>query len=170
MAASTKLKGTPVQLNGELPQEGSEAPDFRFVRKDMSEGSLSEFKGKPTVLIAVPSVDTPVCAKEAKQFNEKLSEMGAQGLVVSKDLPFALGRFCDAEGVENVETVSDFRYQDFVNAYKTEISEGAFEGLSARAVFVVDPNGKIAHTQLVPEIGEEPDYDAVLQNVKELVA
>lgn len=168
MAASTKLKGESFQLKGDLPQKGSEAPDFRFVKKDMSTGSLSDLKGRPTVLIAVPSVDTPVCANEAKQFNEKLSEMGAQGLVISKDLPFALGRFCEAEGIENVETVSDFRYQEFVDAYKTEVSEGPFEGLSARAVFVVDPNGKIAHTQLVPEIGEEPDYDAVLQDVKEL--
>lgn len=169
MAATTKLKGEPVQLNGDLPQEGSEAPNFRFIRKDMSEGDLSELRGKPTVLIAVPSVDTPVCANEAKQFNQKLSDIGAQGLVISEDLPFALGRFCDAEGVENVDTVSDFRYKDFVNAYKTEIAEGPFQGLSARAVFVVDPDGKISHTQLVPEIGDEPDYEAVLQKVKELV-
>lgn len=169
MAASTKLKGEPVQLKGDLPQEGDNAPEFRYVRKDMSEGKLSELKGKPTVLIAVPSVDTPVCANEAKQFNQKLSDLGAHGLVISEDLPFALGRFCDAEGIENVETVSDFRYKDFVNAYGTEVAEGPFQGLSARAVFVVDPDGKISHTQLVPEIGEEPDYDSVLKQVKELV-
>ncbi len=167
MAASTKLKGEPVQLNGDLPQEGDQAPDIRFIRKDMSEGKLSEFKGKPVVLIAVPSVDTPVCANEAKQFNQKLSDMGAQGLVISEDLPFALGRFCDAEGIENVETVSDFRYQDLLTNYHTRIDEGAFEGLSARAVFVIDPDGKVAHTQLVPEIGEEPDYDEALSKVKE---
>ncbi|MFB6257119.1 MAG: thiol peroxidase [Flavobacteriales bacterium] len=170
MAASTKLKGEAVQLNGELPQEGTEAPDFRFVRKDMSEGKLSDLKGKPTVLIAVPSVDTPVCANEAKQFNQKLSEIGAQGLVVSEDLPFALSRFCEAEGIENVDTVSDFRYGDFVDKYKTGIAEGPFQGLSARAVFVVDPDGKLAHTQLVPEIGEEPDYGTVIDHLKELVA
>ncbi len=168
MAASTKLKGEPVQLNGDLPKEGDQAPDIRFVRKDMSEGKLSEHRGKPVVLIAVPSVDTPVCANEAKQFNQRLSDMGAQGLVISEDLPFALGRFCDAEGIENVETVSDFRYKGLLENYHTRIDEGAFHGLSARAVFVVDPDGKLAHSQLVPEIGEEPDYDKVLEQVKEL--
>lgn len=127
-------------------------------------------QGKPTVLIAVPSVDTPVCANEAKQFNEKLAELGVQGLVVSEDLPFALGRFCENEGIENVETVSDFRYRDFIEKYGTGIAEGAFQGLSARTVFVVDPDGKITHSQLVPEIGEQPDFDAVLDSVKKVVA
>ena len=169
MAASTKLGGNPCNLIGDLPEEGAQASDFRFVRKDMSEGSFSELKGKPSVLIAVPSVDTPVCANEAKQFNEKLSELGANGLVISKDLPFALERFCSSAGIDNVEAVSDFRYRDFTDAYKTELSDGAFQGLSARVVFVVDADGKIAHTQLVPEIGEEPDYDKVLDKVKELV-
>jgi thiol peroxidase len=168
MAASTKLGGNPCNLIGDLPQEGSEASDFRFVRKDLSEGSFSEYKGKPTVLIAVPSVDTPVCANEAKQFNQKLSELGVNGLVISKDLPFALERFCNAEGVDNVEVVSDFRYRDFAEAYKTELADGGFQGLSARAVFVVGADGKVNHTQLVPEIGEEPDYDQVLDKLKEL--
>lgn len=170
MAASTKLKGEPTRLQGDLPKEGDSAPDIRFVRKDMSEGKLSELRGKPVVLIAVPSVDTPVCAKESKEFNEKLAEHGAAGLVISEDLPFALGRFCENEGIENVETVSDFRYRDLVQEYGTGVAEGPFQGLSARAVFVLDPDGKVAHSQLVPDIAEEPDYEAVLSSVKELVA
>jgi len=145
--------------------------DFTFVKKDLSEASLyDDFDGKVKVLIAVPSLDTGVCQMETRKFNEALSQReGVVGIVVSKDLPFAMNRFCEAEGIENVIIASDFRYSDFINEYNTEILRGPFKGLSARAVFVLDQENVIRYSELVPEIAHEPEYDAALKVVDELI-
>ncbi len=122
------------------------------------------------VLIAVPSLDTRVCATETRNFNEKLAQkQGVQALVISKDLPFAMKRFCSTEGIDHVIIASDFRYGDFASRYNTEITEGPFKGLSARAVFVIDQNNNIAYAELVPDISEEPDYDQVMQAIEQLL-
>ena len=167
--ATVTLKGNPVSIKGDIPTSGK-AADFTFVKDDMSEAKLSDYAGQVKVLIAVPSLDTSVCAMETRKFNEKLSKKnGVQGLVISKDLPFAMKRFCATEGIENITNASDFRYSDFSQKYNTEITEGAFKGLSARAVFVVDQQDNIAFAELVPEIGQEPDYEKVMQAVEKLV-
>jgi len=149
------------------------AIDFTFVKSDLSEGNLyDDYEGKIKVLIAVPSLDTSVCQTETRQFNEGLSarkDKGVVGLIISKDLPFAMNRFCEAEGIENVTIASDYRYSDFINEYNTEILSGPFKGLSARAVFVIDQSNTIKYAELVPEIGEEPKYDAALKVVDELI-
>jgi thioredoxin-dependent peroxiredoxin len=168
--ASVTLKGNPIRLEGSLPQAGQPAPDFKVIKNDLSEVSLKDFAGKVKVLVAVPSLDTPVCQKETREFNQKAA--GIQDtvvVVVSGDLPFAMKRFCTTEGIDNVVTGSQFRDMNFSKNYGTHIAEGGLAGLSARAVFVVDKNDKIAYTELVPEIGQEPDYDRILSEVKKLV-
>ena len=165
--ASVTLKGQPTRLEGTLPAIGDSAPDFRVLRDNLSEMSLADFAGKVKVLVAVPSLDTPVCQKETREFNEKLGTMdGVISLVVSGDLPFAMKRFCTAEGLNHVVTGSQFRDMGFSKAYGTHIAEGAFAGLSARAVFVVGKDDKVTYVELVPEIAEEPDYDKVIDAVK----
>ena len=167
--ASVTLKGTPFPLIGDLPQGGA-AADFTFVKADLSDARMSDFGDKVKVLIAVPSLDTGVCQRETRKFNEALSEReGAVGLIISKDLPFAMNRFCEAEGIKNVTVASDFRHGEFTKAYHTEVAEGPFAGLSARAVFVVDQHNHIRYTELVPEIGQEPDYEAVMAAVDSLL-
>ena len=167
--ASVTLKGTPFNLVGDLPSSGG-APDFSFVKSDLSEGKMSDFAGKVKVLIAVPSLDTGVCQMETRKFNEALSSReGAVGLILSKDLPFAMNRFCEAEGIKNVTVASDFRNGEFTSTYKTEIAEGPFKGLSARAVFVVDADDQIRYTELVPEIAHEPNYETVMAEVDKLL-
>lgn len=168
--ASVTLKGNPIRLEGSLPQAGQPAPDFKVIKNDLSEVGLKDFAGKVKVLVAVPSLDTPVCQKETREFNQKAA--GIQDtvvVVVSGDLPFAMKRFCTTEGIDNVITGSQFRDMNFSKNYGTHIAEGGLAGLSARAVFVVDKNDKIAYTELVPEIGQEPDYDRILSEVKKLV-
>ncbi len=167
--ATVNLQGKPVSIKGEVPTQGK-AADFTFVKDDLSEGKLSDYQDQVKVLIAVPSLDTRVCATETRKFDEKLAQkQGVQTLVISKDLPFAMKRFCSTEGIDHVTIASDFRYGDFTSRYNTEITEGPFKGLSARAVFVVDQDNNIAYAELVPEIGEEPDYDQVLQAVERLL-
>ncbi len=167
--ASVTLKGTPFNLVGDLPESG-EAPDFSFVKSDLSDGKMSDYANKVKVLVAVPSLDTGVCQTETRKFNEALStRQGAVGLIISKDLPFAMNRFCEAEGIENVVMASDFREGAFTSTYYTQIAEGPFKGLSARAVFVVDQNNAIRHTELVGEIADEPNYDSILAKVDELL-
>ncbi|WKN41414.1 thiol peroxidase [Tunicatimonas pelagia] len=166
--ASVTLGGNPVSIKGDIPTSGV-APDFAFVQDDMSENKLSDLSGVK-VLIAVPSLDTSVCATETRQFNQQLGgKSGATGLVISKDLPFAMKRFCETAGVESIVNASDFRYGEFGEKYNTEITEGPFKGLSARAVFVVDQNNEIVYAELVPEVGEEPNYDKAMEAVDKLL-
>lgn len=166
---TVKLGENPYPIKGELPTRGP-APDFTFVRDDLSEGRLSDYDGQVKVLIAIPSLDTRVCAAETRKFNERLAQhKGVQGLIISKDLPFAMKRFCASEGIANVTNASDFRYSDFCQKYNTEMTDGPMKGLSARAVFVVDQQNNITYTELVPEIGQEPDYDKVMAAVDALL-
>lgn len=168
--ATVTLKGNPVKLDGSLPAVGQAAPDFQFVKQDLSVGKLSDFNGKVRVVIAVISVDTPVCAREAKEFNAKLSQLkDTQGIVVSGDLPAAMKRYCAAEGVDNIVMASQYRDHNFSKTYGTHIAEGGLAGLSARAVFVIDKQGKLAYSELVPEIAQEPDYSKALEAVQKLV-
>jgi thiol peroxidase len=169
--ASVTLKGIPFPIKDDIPVEGVPAPDFTFVRSDFSEASiLDDFSGKIRVIIAVPSLDTGVCQKETRKFNEELGKRkGVEGIVISKDLPFAMNRFCEAEGIKNVTIGSDYRYSDFINEYNTEILKGPFKGLSARAVFVVDASDNIRYSELVPEIGQEPQYEKALKVVDSLM-
>jgi len=162
--------GKSYSIKGDIPAVGEEAPDFTFVVKDFSERSLiDDFEGV-RVLIAVPSVDTSVCRKEARRFNEELGKRkGVTGIVISKDLPYAMNRFCEGDGITNVITGSDYRYNDFIQEYNTEILSGPMKGLSARAVFVVGPNQRIEYAELVPDIGQEPDYEQIMQVVDELL-
>lgn len=162
--AKTAFQGNPVSTSGELPAVGSTAPDFKLVKGDLSEVSLSSLKGKKVVLNIFPSIDTGVCAASVRRFNKEASSLAnTVVLCVSRDLPFASGRFCSAEGLNNVVTASEFRDQAFSKAYGVLITDSAFAGLHARAVVVVDEAGKVTHTELVPEITQEPNYAAALK-------
>lgn len=161
--ASVTLKGAPVKLYGDLPAKGSAIPAFKLVNKDLADLGLFDFKGRRLVLNVFPSVDTPVCAMSVRRFNKEASALeGVSVLCISMDLPFAQARFCGAEGLSNVVTLSDFRSGDFGRAYGLRIVEGPLAGLLARAVLVVGSDGKVLHSQLVPEIAQEPDYEAAL--------
>lgn len=156
------LKGNPVQTMGTLPAAGSTAPDFSLVRGDLSDANLATFAGKKKVLNIFPSVDTPTCAASVRAFNEKASKAdGVVVLNVSADLPFAFKRFCAAEGLEGVESLSTFR-SDFQKSWGLGIVDGPLRGLCSRAVVVLDEEGKVVHTQQVAEIADEPDYEAAL--------
>lgn len=164
--AQVTLGGNPFPLKSEPLQEGVPAPDFHYVKDDMNDARFSDLDAPVRVIVAVPSLETPVCANETRQFNEKLGSMnGVQALVLSRDLPFSMKRFCSTEGIEGLAVGSDFRHREFADAYGVEIAEGPFAALLARAVFVV-ADGKIVYQELVPEIGNEPDYDAVLQAIE----
>lgn len=161
--ATVTLKGNPIHTSGELPAVGSKAPDFRLVDGDLKDVNLSNFKGKKKVLNIVPSLDTGVCATSARKFNEKAAgKRDAVVLVISADLPFAQKRFCSAEGIENVVPLSMMRSRTFGRDYGVLIADGPLQGILARAVLTVDENDRVRHAQLVPEIGQEPDYDAAL--------
>ena len=166
---TTAFNGKPVELLEELPGVNQEAFDFTFVNTDLTEGSLYDFEGKIKVLIAVPSLDTGICQRETRQFNERLNQKeGVVGIVISKDLPFAMKRFCETEGLSNIVSASDFRYLDFTREYGTEMMDGPLKGLSARAVFVVDQNNKIRYVELTPDIILEPNYDKIMEVVNQL--
>lgn len=159
--ASVTLKGNPVQTAGELPHKGSAAPGFQLVKGDMSEAKLADFSGKK-VLNIFPSIDTPVCATSVRTFNQRAaSKPGVTVLNISADLPFALRRFCAAEGLQNVETLSAFR-SSFGRDYGVQMTSGPLSGLCARAVVVLDENNHVIHSELVPEIAKEPNYEAAL--------
>lgn len=161
---TVQFKGTPVNLNGSLPKVGEQAPDFQLVGKDLSGVSLSDYKGKKVILNIFPSLDTSVCAMSVRKFNvEAAKKSNTVVLAISKDLPFAHARFCTTEGIENVITASAFRSPDFDNAYGLFMKDGPLAGLLARAVFVIDENGKIVYEELVPEITHEPDYAKALE-------
>lgn len=165
MAETVTLKGNTVTLVGPSLNVGDDAPVARVVLTDLSEKEIGGSKDKVQLIITVPSLDTPVCETETKKFNEMIQGMDVDVTVVSMDLPFAEKRFCESFNIENVVVGSDFRYKD-MEKFGVLIGEGALKGLLARAVFIVDKNGKIAYKQLVPEITQEPDYDAVLDALK----
>ncbi|MDH4217132.1 MAG: thiol peroxidase [Gallionella sp.] len=157
------LKGNPVTLNGTFPSVGQAAPGFTLVAKDLKDVGLKDFAGKRKVLNIVPSLDTAVCATSTRKFNEAASKLNNTAvLVISADLPFAMSRFCVAEGLENVTTLSLMRGREFMRNYGVEIANTGLAGVCARAVVVLDANDKVIYTELVPEITQEPNYDAAL--------
>lgn len=163
--ATTALKGNPIHTNGDLPAVGSDAPDFVLVGTDMADKSLADFAGKKKILSINPSYDTPVCQVATRTFNQRAAGLDdVVVLMVSADLPFAQKRFCAAEGIEGVVPVSTFR-GSFMNDYGVELIDGPLKGVSARAIVVIDENDKVVHTEMVPEIAQEPDYDAALAAV-----
>ncbi len=164
--ATVTLKGNPIDVAGELPRPGRKAPPFKLVGKDLKDVTLADFAGRRKVLNIVPSLDTSVCAMSARKFNEKAGSLrNTAVLVISADLPFASSRFCSAEGLHNVVPLSLMRGRDFLRSYGVEITSGPLAGVAARAVVVLDENDTVLHSQLVPEIGQEPDYDAALKAV-----
>ena len=161
--ANITLKGNPFKTNGELPAVGADAPDFRLVTAEMEDASLATYAGKRKIISIVPSLDTPVCQVQTRAFNERAGSLdNTVVLTVSADLPFAQQRFCGAEGLDHVVTLSMMRSKHFAKDYGMLIEDGPLEGLSARAVLVLDENNKVLYSALVPEVAEEPDYDAVL--------
>jgi len=161
--AQIHLKGQPISTCGDLPPVGTQAPDCSLTKTDLSEISLASLKGQRVVLNIFPSVDTPVCATSVRRFNQEASKLkNTLVLNVSKDLPFAHARFCGAEGLENVTSVSDFRTGSCGKNFGVEICDGPLAGLLSRAVVIIDDAGKIMYTEQVPEIAQEPDYEAAL--------
>ena len=160
--AQVTLRGNPFNTSGELPAVGSPAPGFALVGSDLSEITADSLSGKKVVLNIFPSIDTPTCATSVRTFNERAAGRDdTVVLCVSEDLPFAAGRFCGAEGIENVKTGSAFR-GTFAEDYGVRLEDGPLAGLTARSVVVLDADGTVVHTQLVGEIADEPDYDAAL--------
>ena len=159
--AQITLRGNPINTVGELPGVGSPAPGFTLTGTDLGEVGSEQFRGKSVLLNIFPSVDTPVCATSVRTFNERAAASGVAVVCVSKDLPFAQKRFCGAEGIENVVTASAFR-DSFGEDYGITITDGPMAGLLGRAVVVIGADGNVAYAELVPEIGQEPDYDAAL--------
>ena len=161
--AETSLGGNPVHTSGDLPAIGSTAPKFSLTKGDMTTLSSADLAGRKVVLNIFPSVDTRVCATSVRTFNERAAGLEGTTVVnVSADLPFAQARFCGAEGIEAVEMGSVFRNPEFLTDYGVGLVDGKFAGLAARAVVVFDGEGTVLHSQLVPNIGQEPDYDAAL--------
>ena len=160
--AEVTLGGNPVHTSGDLPEVGSTAPSFTLTGSDLSDVSASTFEGKNLVLNIFPSVDTPTCATSVRTFNERAAGLENTAVVcVSADLPFAHGRFCGAEGIENVSTASSFR-SSFGDDFGVNLTDGPLAGVLARAVVVVGADGTVKHTEMVSEIANEPDYDAAL--------
>ena len=161
--AKVTLKGNEFHTNGSLPVVGAEAPDFKGVKSDLSELALSDLKGKKVVLNVFPSLDTAVCAASVRRFNkEAASHPDTVVLAISKDLPFAQGRFCTAEGIDKVISLSTYRCSCFEDKYGMLLIDGPLKGLLARGVVVVDEAGKVVYEELVSEITTEPNYDAAL--------
>jgi len=167
MAQTVHFQGAPITIHGHFPQAGDQAPSFSLVAKDLADVSLEHFQGKRKVLNIFPSVDTGVCAASVRKFNQLASEIdNSVVLCISADLPFAQARFCGAEGLANVTTLSTLRGAEFKQQYGVEISEGPLAGLTARAVVVLDSHNTVLYSQLVNEITEEPDYEAALAALK----
>jgi thioredoxin-dependent peroxiredoxin len=164
--AEITFRGNPIHTVGELPAVGSPAPAFTLTGLDLSDISVGDFAGKNLVLNIFPSIDTAVCASSVRTFNERAAALDNTAVLnVSADLPFAMGRFCGAEGIENVQSASVFR-SDFGDTYGVEIADGPLAGLMSRAVVVVNSDGVVSYTEQVPEIGQEPDYDSALAALK----
>lgn len=163
--ATVTLKGNPIHTRGNLPGIGEKAPDFTLVKTDFAIVSLADFKGQRLILNIFPSIDTSVCATSVRQFNKEASQLAdTKVLCISKDLPFALARFCGAEGLENVIPLSDFR-GGFSAAYPVAFTDGPLAGLLSRSVLVTDKNGLIVYTEQVPETTQEPDYKSALAHL-----
>ncbi|OBI45657.1 lipid hydroperoxide peroxidase [Mycobacterium kyorinense] len=162
--AQITLRGNAINTVGELPAVGSPAPGFTLTGTDLGPVSSDQFRDKPLLLNIFPSIDTPVCATSVRTFNERAAGSGASVLCVSNDLPFAQARFCGAEGIENVQSASAFR-DSFGEDYGVTLTDGPMAGLLARAVVVIGTDGKVAYSELVPEIAQEPNYDAALSAV-----
>ena len=161
--ASITLGGNPANTIGELPNSGEKAPDFTLTKSDMAEVSLSDYAGAKLVLNIFPSVDTGTCAKSVRQFNEEAADLeNTKVLCISKDLPFAQARFCGAEGIENVEMLSDYKTGAFGKDYGVEFTDSAFQTLLSRAIVVLDGAGTVAYTEHVSETADEPNYKAAL--------
>lgn len=159
----TALKGTPVKLEGNFQEVGNNAPIVKVVTPDLQEKTIGGESNKAQLIIAVPSLDTPVCDAEARRFNQEVAKHeNIDAIVVSMDLPFSAAKFCNVAGIENITVASDFRHKAFARAYGILIADGALEGLNARALFVISKDGKIVYKQVVPEITEEPNYDEAL--------
>jgi len=164
--AKITLKGNEINTIGQLPAVGGKAPDFTLVTSELSTVSLSDFKGSRIVMNIFPSLDTSTCAASVRYFNKAASELkNTKVLCISRDLPFAQKRFCGAEGLENVITLSDFRTGEFGKNYGLKIIDGPMLGLLSRVVIVLDEDGKVMYTQQVPEISSEPDYEDVMKNL-----
>ncbi|MBN9293414.1 MAG: thiol peroxidase [Flavobacteriia bacterium] len=165
--ADLKFKGNPIHTKGHLPEVGEKAPDFTLVKNDLSRISLKDYLGTNVILNIFPSIDTGVCATSVRTFNQKAADLeNTKVLCISKDLPFAQGRFCGAEGITNVETLSDFDGGAFSDAYGITMIDGPLKGLTARSVVALDKEGKVVYTELVDDIVHEPDYDKVLEKLK----
>ena len=161
--AQVTLKGSPIHTNGELPAVGAKAPDFKLTTGELKDVTLADYKGKKKILNIVPSLDTPTCATSTRKFNESAGKVpNAVVLVVSADLPFASKRFCTTEGLQNVVPLSLMRGKQFAKDYGVFLEDGPLAGITARAVVVLDESDKVVYRQLVPEIGQEPDYDKAL--------
>ena len=165
--ATITLKGNPIHTIGQLPRIGSIAPPFRLTAADLSDVGLDSFKGKKKILNIVPSLDTGVCAASARRFNAEAAKLDNVALLnISADLPFAQKRFCDSESLKNIVTLSTMRSPTFGKDYGVQIVDGPLAGLMSRAVLVLDADNKIIHSEQVPEIGQEPNYDAALAAVR----
>ncbi|MDZ4121437.1 MAG: thiol peroxidase [Candidatus Cloacimonadaceae bacterium] len=162
--AQILLHNNPINTNGTLPENGKMAPDFQLTKSDLQDVSLKDYAGKRIILNIFPSIDTGVCAASVRRFNlEVVSLKNTTVLCISRDLPFAMARFCGAEGIGNVVTLSEMRGRDFGKSYGLEIVDGPMAGLLARAVVVLDETGKVLYSELVDDIVHEPDYDAALK-------
>ena len=160
------FKGNTVHIKGEFPKIGEQAKDFTLVKSDLSELTLSSLQGKKVILNIFPSLDTAVCATSVRKFNELAAQMdNTVVLAISKDLPFAHGRFCTTENIQNVTGLSAFRNSSFGDDYGVNMTDGPLAGLLARAVVIIDEKGKVKYTELVPEITQEPDYEKALKNI-----
>ena len=166
--ATTKFKGTDVELLGNEVNVGDKAPEVTVVNSDgLGDVVVGGAQGQKQLIIVVPSLDTGVCATETRNFNAKVASLeGVKATVVSLDLPFASGRFCSAEGIDKLTVASDFRNKDFANAYGVLLGGSVLAGVTCRAIFVIDENGVVTYKEIVPEITEEPNYDAALAAVK----
>lgn len=167
MSQTVKLQGNDITVKGTFLQAGNTAKDFKLVEKDLSEATLESYQGKRKILNIFPSVDTGVCAASVRKFNQLVSELdNSVVLCISADLPFAQARFCGAEGLDNVVTLSTFRSPEFSEDYGVAIADGPLKGLNARAVVILDGSNNVIYSQLVNEITEEPDYECALAALK----
>ena len=165
--ATVTLKGNAIHTLGDLPETGSKAPDFQLVKNDLSTTSLSAYKGKKVVLNIFPSIDTGTCAMSVRKFNKEAGELeNTVILCISKDLPFAQARFCGAEGIDQVEMLSDFKDGNFGKSYQVEFTDGPLQSLLSRAIVVLDTDGNIVHNEQVKETVDEPDYASALEALK----
>ncbi|HNX00069.1 MAG TPA: thiol peroxidase [Candidatus Cloacimonadota bacterium] len=165
--ATVTLHGLPIHTAGDLPKIGSKAPEFKLTKKDLTDVKLSDYLGYKVLLNIFPSIDTGICAMSVRRFNAEASNIGdVQVLCISRDLPFAHARFCGAEGIDKVESLSILRDLQFGKDYGTAIIDGPMAGLMARVVIIIDEEGLIKYVQVVPEIGQEPDYESALNALK----